>query len=104
MDTKVHEGKSSSGLRSTVFAGFCVQTLVGEAKAFYGVAAYDVRLDDLVYVRLGDVAVPDGFGIYDYVRTVLALIEATGLVGADAAFQSAGGQLLFKEFLQAGFG
>src|SRR5215472_8711945 len=49
-------------------------------------------------------AVPDGFGINDDVGTVLALVEASGLVRADTAFESALGQLLLEEFLQAGFG
>ena len=66
-----------------------VQAVVCEAEAFYRLSRFDVGRDDLVDVGFGDVAVPDGFGIDDYVGAVLALVEASGLVGADAAFESA---------------
>lgn len=82
----------------------CVETTIGEPEPFHRLSAHDMRFDDLVDVGLGDVSVPDGFRIDDDVRPVLALIQASGLVGADAAFESALGQLLLEEFLQLGFG
>src|SRR5579863_6884446 len=91
-------------LRFSVFAGFGVEAGVGDAETFDRAAAQDVRFDDLVYVGFGDVAVPDGVGVNDDVGPVLALIEASRLVGADPALQTALGQLLLEEFLQAGFG
>ena len=91
-------------LALAVFAGWRVQARVGEAKAFYRSAAEDVRFDDLVDVGLGDVSVPDGVGVDDEVGAVFALVEASGLIGADFAFQAALGQFLFEEFLQFGFG
>src|SRR3954453_12969964 len=46
-------------------------------------AADYVRVDDLVHVIDGDMSVPDALGIDDQVRTVLALVEASGLIGAN---------------------
>lgn len=87
-----------------VFAGRSVQAGVGQAKAFYRPAAKDVRLDDFLDVGFGDVSVPDGVGVDDDVGAVLALVEASRLIGADFAFQAALGQSLFEELLQFGFG
>src|SRR5579871_4220149 len=88
----------------TVLARRSVQTLVGEAQTLDRLAADDVRLDDFVDIGLGDMAVPDGVGIDHDVGPVLTLIEAAGLVGAHATFESTLGQLLLEEFLQPGFG
>ncbi len=87
-----------------VFAGGGVQAGVGEAESFYRVAAEHVRFDDLVDVGFGDVSVPNSVGVDDEVGAVFALVEASGLVGADFALQSALGQFLFEELLQLGFG
>jgi len=87
-----------------VFAGLRVQALGFQAQAVYRLSRKDVGLDDFVHVGFGNVAVPDGVGVNDYVRAVFALIEATGLVGSDSALQSVAGQLLLEPFLQTGLG
>lgn len=87
-----------------VLAGFCVQAGVCEAQALYRAAAEDVRFDDLIEVGLGDMSVPDGVGVDDDVGAVFALVEASGLIGTNFAFQSARGQFLFEDLLQPGFG
>jgi hypothetical protein len=61
----------------------------------------DVRLDDFPNVFGGtDSAIPDGFGINDHSRAVFALIQASGAIGTDRAFQSAFSQFLFEKQLQ----
>jgi hypothetical protein len=95
---------STLGAGLAVRAGLGVEAFVGEAKAFDRRAANDVRVDDLIDVGFGDVAVPDGFGIHDDGGTVFALVEASGLIGANAAFDSALSQLLLKYLLQTGLG
>ena len=63
---------------------------VGKAEAIDGTAVEEVLVDDLLgVVRVGE-AVPDGFGIDDEDGAVLALIEAAGLVDADAVLQAGG--------------
>lgn len=80
-----------------------VQALFGQAQALNRPSAYDVRGNDLLHVRFANVAIPDGIGIDHYVRPVLALVEASGLIRTDAAVQATGSQLLLEEFLQASF-
>lgn len=75
-----------------------------QAKTLYWLSADDMRVDDLVNIGFGDVAVPDGLGIYHDVWSVLALIEAAGLIGADSALQATLGEFLLEKFLQAGLG
>jgi len=61
---------------------------VGKAEAFDETAVEEMLLNDLFgVVRVGK-TVPDGFGIDDQDGTVLALIEATGLVDADPVLEA----------------
>ena len=63
---------------------------VGKAEALDGTAVEEVLLDDLFgVVGIGE-TVPDGFGIDDEDGAVLALIEATGLVDANAVLEAGG--------------
>ena len=79
-----------------MFAGFRVEAGFGQHEALYRFAPDDVGVDDFVDVGFGDVSVPDGIGIDDDVWTVLALIEAAGLIGTHFAFEAAHGQFLFE--------
>jgi len=87
-----------------VFARLRVQALVLQAQAFYRSARNDVGFDDFVHVGFANVSVPDGVGVNDYVWAVFALIQATGLVGTDSAFQSSRGKFLLEKFLKACLG
>jgi hypothetical protein len=83
-----------------VLARSGVQAVVGQQQTLDGFAADDVRLDDFVEVSFGDVSVPDGIRIDHDIRTVLALIEATGLIGAHFALKAAFREFLLEQLLQ----
>jgi hypothetical protein len=72
----------------------------GEAQALDGVAADEVLLDDFVRVARVREAIPDAFWVDDEDRTVLALIEAAGLVDADAVLQAGGFHSVFERAAQ----
>ena len=87
-----------------VFTGRSIEAGIGQHQACDGLAAHDVRFDDVVHVRGGDVSVPDSIGIDDKIRAVLALIEAARLIGADLALQSSLCEFLLEELLQGCLG
>jgi len=65
-----------------------IEADIGQAKAFDGTTVQEVFVDDLLDVLEVDEAVPDGLRIdHDY-GSVLALVEATGLVGADVVLKA----------------
>jgi hypothetical protein len=101
--TKAHEGNTLPFFARSVFAEFGVEALVCEAESFDWLIVDNMGIDDFIHLGFGNVAVPDGLGIHDDRRSVLALIEASGLVGADTALESAFGEFLFEELLQSGF-
>jgi hypothetical protein len=65
-------------------AGPGVEAFVGKAKALDGAAGDEVLVDDFGGVFQADVAVPDSLRVDDDSRPVFALVEAAGLVDADA--------------------
>lgn len=76
-------------------AGLGVEAFVGEAEALDWSAADEVLIDDFGGVFGADVAVPDGLRVNDDGGAVFALVEATGLVDADARGEAGGlGKLL----------
>jgi len=78
-----------------VRAGLGVEAFVGEAEALDGAAGDKVLVDDFGGVFKADVAVPDGLGVDDDCPAVFALVEAAGLVDADARCEAGGlGELL----------
>jgi hypothetical protein len=62
----------------------------GKAEAFDRAAVEEVLLDDLFGVAGFGEAVPDGVGIDDEDGPVLALVEAAGLVDANAVLEAGG--------------
>jgi hypothetical protein len=48
-----------------------------------------MRVDDFIDVGFADMAIPDRFRVNDYSGSVLALIEAAGLIGPYSAFKAA---------------
>ena len=77
---------------------------LGRGRLLKTMAYFENVIDDLIDVGFGDVTIPDGVGIDHDVWSVLALIEAAGLIGANSSFQVALGQFLLEQFLQIGFG
>ena len=66
----------------------CVDTGIRQAEEFDRTAADEVLGDDLADVVEVDEAVPDGLRIDDHDGAVLALVEAAGLVDADAVLEA----------------
>ena len=60
-----------------------VEAVVGDDEALDGTPGDEVFTDDLGHVVDGNVAVPDGLRVNDDGGAVLALVEASGFVGAD---------------------
>ena len=77
-----------------------VQTLVLQHQALNRPPADNVRFDNFIHVGQTDSAIPDRLGIDHEVRSVLALVQAAGLVGAHSALQPALGQFLLEQLLQ----
>lgn len=81
--------------RGTMRAGLGVEAFFGQAEALDRAAADEVLIDDFGGVFGADVTVPDGLRVDDDGGAVLALVEAAGLVDADARREAGGlGQLL----------
>src|SRR5258708_18648033 len=83
-----------------VFTRSRIEAFVRDHQALDWLAADDVRVDDFIDISFGDVAIPDSVGIDDKIRAVLALIEATGLIGPHFAFEAAFRQFLLEYFLE----
>ena len=81
-----------------------IEARLGELKPFHGLSPDDVRLDDFIHIGRGDVPIPDCVRIDHDVGSMLALIKAAGLIGANPAFQAALGKLLLEQLLQLGLG
>jgi hypothetical protein len=79
-----------------------VNAALSQPQALDGTVSYDVRLDDLGDVRHLHVSIPDALGIYHYGWTVLALVEASGFVGADGVLQSEKGKMGLESPLEFG--
>jgi len=80
-------------------AGFGVDAGFGKAQTLHGTPLNEVLLDDLVDVAGVNIAVPDGLGVDDNNGTVLALIQAAGLVGTDLVLEAC----VFDCILKRGF-
>lgn len=79
-----------------MFAGRRIDTVGSQHKPFHGFTAYNVRVDNFVYVGLGHTSVPDGLGVDHDSRPVLALIKTPRLVSPDPSLESALRQLLLE--------
>ena len=63
-------------------------------------AADDVRLHDLSHVFWLHASVPDGLRIDDYIRTMLALVEASCLIRTHGRFQTSRSDRVFESLVQ----
>src|SRR5438270_9060459 len=77
-----------------------VDALISHHQTLDRHAAQEVRFDDFVHVLSPHAAIPDRVGIDHQVGSMLALVEASGLVSAKAVLKSALRQLLLECLLQ----
>ena len=77
-------GHLAAKLLRPMGAGLSVEAFVGETEALDGTAGDEVLVDDFGGVFGAHVAIPNGLRINDDSVAMLALIEAAGLVDADA--------------------
>jgi hypothetical protein len=71
-----------------VRADGCVEAVVCDSQPLDRLSRDKVLADDLGHIADGDSAVPDRFRIHDDRGSVLALIEASGLIYADRASEA----------------
>lgn len=76
-----------------------IQAGIGDHQALHGFSADDVGGHDFFDVVLRYMAVPDGFRIDDDGWPVLALVQASGFVGANGVADAMLGKRLFELFL-----
>jgi len=85
-----------------VLAACGVQAFIFQHQAFNRPAADNVFLHDLIHVGQRNTAVPDCLWIDHQIRPMLALVEASRLIGAHSAFQPTLGKFHFEQLLQLG--
>ncbi len=90
-------------LSPPVRAVFGVEALLSHAQALDRVSGDQVPGDNLRRVRGLDVAVPDRLGIDHYHRTMLALVQAAGLVDAHPSVQTGGSCQLLQPSVQLAY-
>jgi len=73
---------------------------LGQAQPFYRTASHEMLLDDLLDVMWMHIAVPDGFGIDDHHRAVLALVQAGRLIGPNLVLETGLFDGIFKSWFQ----
>ena len=79
------QGSGINGRSDSVGAGFGVKAGVSDAESLDGAAGDEVLGDNFIGIFGFDAAIPDGIGVDNDGGAVLALVEAAGLVDADAA-------------------
>jgi len=79
-----------------------IEAVVSNPKSLHRLAVHNVRFDDLLNIGGRHLPIPHAVGIHDYGRSMLALIQASGHVGAHALPEPAQCELLLKEILQLG--
>ena len=79
-----------------------IDAMVLQPQPFYRHSTHDVRLDNLCHILLLYAAIPDLVRINHDVRSVLTLIQAAGLVGANACFKLACRNRLLEGSVQIG--
>ena len=77
-----------------------IQTRIRNHKPFHWFSSHQMRFDNRVHVGGSYVAVPHRFRIDDDSGAMLALVEASGFVGADGAGESAHGESFLEGLLQ----
>jgi hypothetical protein len=76
-----------------------IQAIIRNPQPLYRLPSHDVRVDDLIYIFRLLHRVPHFIGIHDHRRTMLTLIETTGLISANQ-FDPLLRQLRLESFMQ----
>ena len=72
-----------------MWTALSIETRIWDHQPFHNRVARNVLIDDLIYVRHCDPAIPNRLRINHHRWPMLALVQASGLVGSDLAFQPA---------------
>jgi hypothetical protein len=87
-------------LLRTMLASLRIHTFICHPQPLHRLPADDMQIHDLVHIRGRYACVPNALGIYDNVRAMLALVEASGLVRANRSFQPALRHRRFEQFVE----
>lgn len=93
----VHALFTAGRRRRTMGARRSIETVFGEPEAFHGASRNQVLADDLGHILRFDEAVPDGARVNDDGWSMLALVEASGFIYADAFRQSCGSDTVLEQ-------
>ncbi len=74
--------------------------MTGHEQAFHQLAFDDVSFHDLGDIGLASHPVPDSFRVNDEAWAIFAMIQATGLIGADNPLEPKPPDFLFEEGVQ----
>jgi hypothetical protein len=80
-----------------------VQAGVSNQQSFNRPVAHDMGINNLIHIGSRDSAVPDRLRIDHYIRPMLTLVEAAGLVGPYLALDSTQAKCGLELFLQFTF-
>lgn len=77
-----------------------IEAAVSQNQPLDRAAMHQMLSDDLIHIFRLYKAVPYGFRVNDYSRAMLALVEASSLVGAGGIFQARGLHLVLEQPVQ----
>jgi hypothetical protein len=69
-------------------ATLCIQTRIGQPQPFDGPPAQEMFLDNLLHIPHVNEAIPDRIRIHHNNRSMLALVQASKLIGPDFTLQA----------------
>jgi hypothetical protein len=71
-----------------MFADCCIDAALGQQQSFDRMPSHQMGGHNFIDIGFCDVPVPNSFRIYDHGWPVFALVQAAGLVDADALLQA----------------
>lgn len=83
-----------------MFAGSGIDAAVSQTQSLHRTAPHQMGGNNFVHIGFRDVAVPDGFRVDDHGWSMFALVEAAGLIDADASLESRRVHSLLEPCLQ----
>ena len=86
-----------------MFAGSGIDAPVGQTQSLHRTAPHQMGGNNFVHIGFSDVPVPDSFRIDDHGWSMFALVEAAGLIDADASLKARRIHSLLEACLQLRF-